>query len=51
MRLGGYAIALSASSSPDALLKSRFSSCSSAASPVQIPVEERWEKSGVPRGI
>ena len=32
-----HAIALPASSPPDALLKSRFSSCSSAAAPVRIP--------------
>ncbi len=31
------AIALPASSPPDVLLKSRFSSCSSAAAPVRIP--------------
>ncbi|MGA7105239.1 MAG: hypothetical protein WBX49_07830 [Candidatus Deferrimicrobiaceae bacterium] len=32
-----HAIALPASSPPDALLKSRYSSCPSAAAPVRIP--------------
>jgi hypothetical protein len=51
MGLGGFAIAFPASSPPVALLKSRFSSCPSAAAPVRIPGSPAIEKHGGEGGI